>query len=237
MFSSCTASENKQTYIFICPMLHALTHTHLCNRPLQENTHKVHASLKLPSQHSSLTAFGCHEDDEVRGLGAEFDPDWQRQRWHNLYQSTSLLLDSFCLSVCVSEMKCECKWFSVALLLCMPVCVCVGVCPGHIIARRGWNCQNLERFFDICFSAYMAACTFVCTAMYVCIWEIKLTQRRDRYILTRGCVNLFAGPLSSLRIHTASPCQKRKHSRQILALSKHFHWVARSILFLIEEDR
>lgn len=28
-------------------------HSHLCNRPSQKNTHKVHASLKLPSQHSS----------------------------------------------------------------------------------------------------------------------------------------------------------------------------------------
>lgn len=45
-----------------------LTHTHT-------HTHRVHASAKLPSQQTSLTAFGCHDDDEVRGLGVEFDPD------------------------------------------------------------------------------------------------------------------------------------------------------------------
>ena len=148
--------EQADLHVYLPPcFMHSHTHTFM-QSPLGKNTHKVHASLKLPSQHSSLTAFGCHEDDEVRGLGVEFDPDWQRQRWHNLYQSTSLRLDSLCLSVCVcvcvcvcvwecvcvcvcereksrqTVFQCECEWFSVALLLRMPVCVYVWVCVQGI---------------------------------------------------------------------------------------------------------
>lgn len=94
-------------------MLHALTF-------MQSPLAKKHTQgprlteAAISAQFSAQTAFGCHEDDEVRGLGAEFDPDWHRQRWHNLYQSTSLLLDSLCLRVCVCVCPVKVRAFSLS---------------------------------------------------------------------------------------------------------------------------
>lgn len=59
-------------------MLHALTF-------MQSPLAKKHTQgprlteAAISAQFSAQTAFGCHEDDEVRGLGAEFDPDWDRK--------------------------------------------------------------------------------------------------------------------------------------------------------------
>ena len=47
-------------------------HTH---RRIQTHTDTAYSSVKLPSQRTSSEGLRCHDNDEVRGLEEEFDPD------------------------------------------------------------------------------------------------------------------------------------------------------------------
>lgn len=66
---------------------------------------------------------------------------------------------------------------------------------------------------SVCVCAHGHAC--------VCIWEIKQKWHgEETYILTRESVNLFVRPELPSGF-TLPLCQKRKHTQQILALSKY----------------
>lgn len=147
-------------------------------------------------------------------MGAEFDPDWQRQPWHNLYQSTSLPLD--CVQACVYvRRRRDCVSLSMRVCVCARVCACSSACPGHIVAKG----VKLTKLWDIsltCISSYRHFCACVYSDLCVYLGETKSnTEERQIYFDRRLCQS-FSETLSSLRIYTASLCQRQ-------ALSKFFY--------------
>lgn len=178
---------------------HSHTPTHIHADPSPSTLPHWSCRLsRLPWQHLLVTTM---MRSEVRG--AEFDADWQRQPWHNLYQSTRLPLDPP-TSVC-EEIKRDCVQPGPP-----------SVRPGHPTAK-GLKLTKLgEVFWHI--SLYLSSFVFL-TWCRVTVYVGKSDTKKIEILFDKALCQSFSETLSPLGIYTSCLCQKK--IKKSLTLTKY----------------